>query len=253
MRALTLGITAALCCIVAFAAAGTAIGVSLEDSSARSRSLPPWVDTVVLAAGAVSALCAAAAICCQAARCCEQPKAGSCKTLTAAAVLSTIGLLAQAAMLTCVTVYWRYLAYRTYYQGYGGNSDRAFHVRRRINYFDYYSRWTAEEQALYSFGCVAGCLAWSAALLATACDLWASWRQAEQQGDIPLTAALLSGDHLLPVTCAPNCGSSSSVGLSALLAWPQDEVSPRSRRKAGDSTDSLGALLLPALLRMRPT
>lgn len=126
-------------------------------------------------------------------------------------------------------------------------------VRRRINYFDYYSRWTAEEQALYSFGCVAGCLAWSAALLATACDLWPSWRQAEQQGDIPLTAALLSGDHLLPVTCAPNCGSSSSVGLSALLAWPQEEVSPRSRRKAGDSTDSLGALLLPALLRMRPT
>jgi hypothetical protein len=24
-------------------------------------------------------------------------------------------------------VYWRYLSYRTYYQGYGGNSDRAFH------------------------------------------------------------------------------------------------------------------------------
>ncbi len=146
MRALTLGITAGLCCIVAvsrrarlpraavqlivpcchtrctappppahltatpachpalqFAAAGTAIGVSLEDSSARSRSLPPWVDSVVLAAGAVSALCAAAAICCQAARCCARPKAGSCKALTAAAVLSTIGLLAQAAMLTCVT------------------------------------------------------------------------------------------------------------------------------------------------------
>jgi hypothetical protein len=111
MRALVLGTMAALCCVVAFAAAGTAIGVSLEDSSARSRSLPPWVDTVVLAAGAVSALCAAAAICCQAARCCCRPsktcsngeQAAVSKTLTAAAVLSAIGLLAQATMLTCVT------------------------------------------------------------------------------------------------------------------------------------------------------
>ncbi|PRW57546.1 hypothetical protein C2E21_3368 [Chlorella sorokiniana] len=249
---------AALCCVVAFAAAGTAIGVSLEDSSARSRSLPPWVDTVVLAAGAVSALCAAAAICCQAARCCCRPsktcsngeQAAVSKTLTAAAVLSAIGLLAQATMLTCVTVYWRYLSYRTYYQGYGGNSDRAFHVRRRINYFEYYSRWSAEEQALYSFGCVAGCLAWSAALLATLCDLWASWQRAQQQqGDIPLTAALLSGDHLLPLTRAPSAsGCSTSVAISALLAWPQEEASPRSRRSAG-STDNLGALLL----RVRPT
>lgn len=93
-----------------FAAAGTAIGVSLEDNTARIRSLPPWVDTVILAAGAVSALCAAAAICCHAVRCCSQPQpccgdeqASGSKALTTAAVLSAVGLLAQAAMLTCVT------------------------------------------------------------------------------------------------------------------------------------------------------
>lgn len=124
-------------------------------------------------------------------------------------------------------------------------------MRRRINYFEYWSRWSAEEQALYSFGCVAGCLAWAAALLVTVCDLWASWQQA-QQGDIPLTAALLSGDHLLPLTSAPSArGSSTSVAISALLAWPQDEASPRSRRRTGSSDNLSG--LLPALLRVRPT
>lgn len=48
-----------------FAAAGTAIGVALEDSSTGGRSYSRWVDSVVLIAGGVSALCAAAAICCQ--------------------------------------------------------------------------------------------------------------------------------------------------------------------------------------------
>lgn len=126
-------------------------------------------------------------------------------------------------------------------------------VRRRINYFDYYTRWSAEEQALYSFGLVCGTAAWAAALLATLWDLLASWQQA-QQGDIPLTAALLSGDHLLPMTREPSAScNSSSVNINALLAWPQEEASPRSRRKAGGGcADSLSAML-PALLRVRPT
>lgn len=30
-------------------------------------------------------------------------------------------------LMLLLAVYWRYLAYRVYFQGYGGNSDRAYH------------------------------------------------------------------------------------------------------------------------------
>lgn len=85
--------------LLQLAAAGTAIGVALDDATGGRRCHPNWVDVFILAAGGVSAVCAGIVISLQALRSCV----GASRTRWAVAVVSALGLAANAAMLVLLT------------------------------------------------------------------------------------------------------------------------------------------------------
>lgn len=114
-------------------------------------------------------------------------------------------------------------------RSYGGGSGQAHPVQRRVNYFEYWRRWSGEDQALYVFGCAIGTAAWLAAVAATLADLHAAWRRSKASADA-LTDGLLDSE----------CGSGSG-GLAGVCCASHDApatqldsqlaAQPGSRRK----------------------
>ena len=237
------------------AAATTVVGVSLQH---KTFSYPDWVDRVLLAGGAVSAACALATLGVRraAAACKWQSEERSAAPLRTATVLCGVGLAAHATMLACLTVYWRFLSFRTYLAH--GPSGRGMPTSKPINYFDYFISWSGQERALY-FGCVAGVAAWAAALAAAACDAWLACQQLA--ASIPLTAALLcSTDGMLPSATLHRDGSGSSLssyGCSSSssdgdVESPHVADSPCNRRSSAGSWQR-GSAQAPHVLPHMPT
>lgn len=176
MRTTGFGAAAVAVCFIAAAAAISAVAIT-QAQAHTSKAGFRWIDCTLAATGAVSAACAIAVSCFQACRCFTGTRS------KAGVVLAAVGAAAHTAMLVSLTAFWLFFATRSYYSSRNsGAKGPARHtiVQRRVNYFEYYHRWSDEETALFFFGCVNGTIAWLLALLLAVCDYADASRQDAQ-------------------------------------------------------------------------
>lgn len=105
-------------------------------------------------------------------------------------------------------------------------------VQRQINYFEYYGRWSDEEAALYTLGCVGGVTAWLLAFVSAALDA----RTASKQH---------AGSSMPVAKCAPH----AATFVVPLVPVPRELATPHhpcSRTNSGEELLSKTAALLQA-------
>ncbi|KAI3437920.1 hypothetical protein D9Q98_000365 [Chlorella vulgaris] len=228
MKLVPFGLAAVVCCLLACASACTAVLLALEHTASRDGA--PWVDTSIVGTGVASAACALAAICFQIhrSRTPSSPKAG--------VLLAAAGAAAHTAMLATLSVYWSCFTFKTYYRSgssnIGGGDPRRHIVQRQINYFEYYGRWSDEEAALYTLGCVGGVTAWLLAFVSAALDA----RTASKQH---------AGSSMPVAKCAPH----AATFVVPLVPVPRELATPHhpcSRTNSGEELLSKTAALLQA-------